>query len=102
MPDFWIGALFGAFITLVTLSLIAICIDKREKPAESLHNAWISVKDRLPEKLGFYLVFRDCDGIYIEFFSPAKGFWYDEDADIIGGQTHWMPLPEPPEGGTLG
>ena len=31
---------------------------QEQKPVEPLHNAWISVKDRLPEKLGFYLVFR--------------------------------------------
>jgi len=81
---------------------MAIALLREQKPVEPLHNAWVSIKDRLPEKPGHYLVFRDCDGIYIEFFSPVKGFWYDEDADIIGGQTHWMPLPEPPEGGTLG
>jgi len=57
---------------------------KTAKPVE-----WISVKDRLPEKFGRYLVFNEC--VYIASFD-GKG-WRTEEP------THWLPLPsEPVEG----
>ena len=63
---------------------------------------WISVKDRLPEKPGKYLVSGAWRG------EPAKT-WICEFVVIanVGGWanparkpvvTHWMPLPEPPKG----
>ena len=62
---------------------------------------WISVKDRLPEKDGYYLVVT-YGVISIEEFSKEKLAWlgYDWDnAEVYEmiGITHWMPLPEPPE-----
>lgn len=46
---------------------------------------WIGVKDRLPEKDGWHLVF-------------APGYWGNRRIYGIGGMvTHWMPLPEPPK-----
>ena len=74
---------------------------------------WISVKDRLPDKTGRYLVLKnriapDCLGgnrtdIVILRFFVDKGFrmpthipdWINE--EINEEVTHWMPLPEPPE-----
>lgn len=75
---------------------------------------WISVKDKLPEQSGRYLIydgdghmydceFDECIGDNGEF-----GFWqahYDPytlgyvDSDWITNEnvTHWMPLPEDPE-----
>ena len=76
---------------------------------------WISVKDRLPDKTGRYLVLKnriapDCFGgnrtdIVILRFFVDKGFrmpthipdWIDE--EINEEVTHWMPLPEPAEEG---
>ena len=76
---------------------------------------WISVKDRLPDKTGRYLVLKnriapDCLGgnrtdIVILRFFVDKGFrmpthipdWIDE--EINEEVTHWMPLPEPAEEG---
>lgn len=63
---------------------------------------WISVKDRLPEKGGYYLVVTDDAMISIEEFSKEKLAWlgYDWDnAEVyeLIRITHWMPLPEPPE-----
>lgn len=64
--------------------------------------SWISVKERQPEKAGRYLVYAEW-GRDIGLF--MSGQWY-----ILGGNfsgnvewckaavTHWMPLPEPPEG----
>jgi Lar family restriction alleviation protein len=74
---------------------------------------WIPVKEKLPDKDGRYLV---CDGgaVLEACFSPTgqlrrnqNGEFYrlpswsttdcyeSEDLDHV---THWMPLPEPPEG----
>ncbi len=65
---------------------------------------WISVKDRLPERDGRYIVFTDRNCVTTaRFYVPMtfhdgycrKGGWqYNRKV------THWMPLPEPPEEGT--
>lgn len=64
---------------------------------------WISVKDKLPEKEGFYLVYckdvlktesTDVSPIMVDSFNTyedEKWFSEYEDAD------YWMPLPEPPK-----
>lgn len=79
---------------------------------------WISVKDRLPEKSGEYIVC--CDD---SFCSYGEGIWYQSGVvvcagvdvginegicwewqengtiyDLDGIVTHWMPLPKPPKG----
>lgn len=73
---------------------------------ESVPSAWISVKDRLPEESGRYLV---CDVPYkimsvVEYSARWKRFnCYDTfDEEYVKGQedylvTHWMPLPDEPE-----
>ncbi len=83
----------------------------RSVPAVSVPQ-WISVKDRLPDVAGMYIV-TACD----EWCSHGEGIWYDTvvvvaeysggcwnwndngtDYDIDDLVTHWMPLPEPPKG----
>ena len=54
---------------------------------------WVSVKDSLPEKDGFYLAW---------FTFKGNGhtrdiFYYNCDAPMPSSVTHQMPLPEPPE-----
>lgn len=85
----------------------------RAVPAVSVPQ-WISVKDRLPDVAGMYIV-TACD----EWCSHGEGIWYDTvvvvaeyssgcwnwndngtDYDIDDLVTHWMPLPEPPKGDT--
>ena len=61
---------------------------------------WISVKDRLPEKDGRYLVWvvtpnRGCvEGVQMRWFRNCDIYynymWKNH-------YTHWMPLPEPPK-----
>ena len=58
---------------------------------------WISVNDRMPDRRGTYLVhcrFRDGQTeIKVKLWTPSLGFTSQPKA-----VTHWMPLPEPPEG----
>ena len=78
---------------------------------------WISVKDRLPEKDGAYLVttnsFGDRQSVKFRWFAKdaemagaydlagQKNVWYLYDSECgyisINSVTHWMPLPEPPK-----
>ena len=82
-----------------------------EKP-----NNWIRVEDRLPERTGTYLVFYHewSDGAFLPTyedykiramrFLDSKRWCYpicmDKrcESDTHREVTHWMPLPEPPEG----
>ena len=79
---------------------------------------WISVKDRLPEKDGYYIAFVEgywarCtrllgfakDGRKVDEFDfdeGAKNVWYRYDSEYgyvtVEDVTHWMPLPQPPKG----
>ena len=79
--------------------------------AELLRDRWISVKDRLPDSNGLYIV-TACD----EGCAAGEGIWYDtvvvtaeyyngcwtwyeggQEYDLDGIVTHWMSMPEPPE-----
>ena len=82
--------------------------------------AWVSVKDRLPDKNGNYLVISDspiCRRILIasfaenlekvdkyafQFRGKKRPGWYEYDCDWgyieYDNVTHWLPLPEMPEG----
>lgn len=53
---------------------------------------WTSVKDRMPEKHGHYLVIRDNGYMSVDTYSRSS-HWGKDVCKI----THWMPLPEPPE-----
>jgi hypothetical protein len=66
---------------------------------------WISVKDRLPEKTGYYLTVVDeiaaskTRGV-IEIQDLYEGVDLHKMERILKFQdyvTHWMPLPEPPK-----
>lgn len=81
---------------------------------EALYNAnfrkqeWISVDERLPDKGGKYLVYRElCNGLSLmniinydpNYDGHAMWFLFDgEWGDCeVNNVTHWMPLPEPPK-----
>lgn len=85
--------------------------------AELLRDRWISVKDRLPEEDGKYLVFEQNNGRTntsilrfakdarkvdrYDFKSRWENAWYEYDSEwghyTVDSVTHWMPIPEPPE-----
>lgn len=59
---------------------------------------WISVEERLPEKSDKYIVCTAKGSVYCTRFKAyAKSGSFQ--TDINTHITHWMPLPEPPEGG---
>ena len=56
---------------------------------------WISVYDRLPERLKEVLCYFEDDArIDISWIHSYTQFMYE---DIFGKVTHWMPLPDPPK-----
>ena len=66
----------------------------------------ISVKDRLPDKMGYYLCYDGfCGGIYIYRFG-MEGRVFNPDSRVEHNVneyvTHWMPLPKPPKEETHG
>ena len=62
--------------------------------------AWIPVTERLPEDAGVYLCrIKSFNGDfrYTDALKYVDGFFYEQGV-AIERITHWMPLPEPPEG----
>ena len=62
---------------------------------------WISVKDRLPEESGMYIVTaNDGHAQRVSFVQWQKKnrMWNLTGARSYWRVTHWMPLPEPPKG----
>lgn len=61
-----------------------------------MNDNWISVKERLPEKKGWYRI-QTPNGFYEAPFVHSLGgklVWVVPNPSDI---THWMPLPEPPK-----
>ena len=56
-------------------------------------NQWISVDDRLPEEIGYYLVVIGNEMlISIDIAEYSEGYWHKHDEVI-----YWQPLPELPK-----
>lgn len=70
-------------------------------------NGWISVKDRMPDIDGEYMVYGqsedmrellpDNDPIWICYYCKEHGFYNIELRREYDYITHWMLLPEPPK-----
>ena len=58
---------------------------------------WISVKDRLPEKIGEYLVVYESCYVRESSYIRISLFYEGHFNFKFGTVTHWMPLPEPPK-----
>ncbi len=61
---------------------------------------WISVKDKLPDKQGVYLVaFKPpFPKVTIAWWATTEFGWYDLEYNFYtDGISHWMPLPPMPE-----
>ena len=61
------------------------------------NNGWISVKDRLPEKNGDYLIYNTDGIVWPYWYDKEYKEWYDSSGYLTESVTHWMPMPEPPE-----
>ena len=96
----------GAFAKGVNKGLnIARSAVRNEQIAPTLtpQNEWISVEDRLPEEGQIVLVHQKDGFIYCaENFAGnvlmSPGWFIDNYSWDAKEVTHWMPLPEPPEG----
>lgn len=62
---------------------------------------WISVKDRLPDGMSWFLCFTKLGYMNVYYF--MDGIWHDVDDEYEHIEkaaqsiiTHWIPLPEPP------
>ena len=63
---------------------------------EAQQPKWISVKERLPEEAGKYIVCTRKKAVYCTAFRFFHGKGYFA-TDLNTHITHWMPLPEPPK-----
>lgn len=116
ISHFWYGVSHDIFSEPVT-TYAKLAIEALKKENGVTVHEWISVKDRLPEDSGYYLVvYRDKynESISIDFDMYVKcnigEWWESEFACDITKQflratrlqeqevTHWMPLPQPPKG----
>lgn len=71
-----------------------VCLLKEQ---EAVGQKWISVKERYPEKEGFYLVSADHGNYHpwiaeMRIFKGIKGFYNGAVMPCVGA---WMPLPKP-------
>jgi len=68
---------------------------------DKLHNPWISVEDRLPEKINTFM----SEPVLCRYTRGNKEYYhvcqydYEFDEWQISKVTHWMPIPELPKGG---
>jgi hypothetical protein len=65
-------------------------------------NTWISVNDKLPENIGYCLVYFNEDWNFDKLWKIGWAF-FNSDSRFCHENgyhhtvTHWMPLPEPPK-----
>ena len=60
-------------------------------------SAWVSVKDKLPDKCGKYMTCNKNDDYVIWYFDKENEKFGCSDYEYEVEVTHWMPLPQKPE-----
>jgi hypothetical protein len=80
-------------------TMLREALDMAIEALEKQDAGWISVKDRLPEAQGEYLI-SDNFKVTIGWFSGENG-WIGLDGSFYADSvvTYFMPLPEPPKEG---
>lgn len=82
-----------------------------DAPTVPAYGQWVSVGDRLPEENGEYIVTACDEGepyderiwgdTVVVCAEYCDGAWtwqhYNDEYELDGIVTHWMPMPEPPE-----
>ena len=67
--------------------------------ARAEQGGWISVEDRLPEKLNIYIVWdTDLKDFFFAGYNPEAQTFRVGGKDITSTVTHWQPLLQPPKG----
>lgn len=66
------------------------------RPSSPLYMSaiWRNASEEEPDKYGEYLVAVSCGVVYVDEWVPRDREWRGE----VDPLTHWMPLPEGPEG----
>jgi hypothetical protein len=65
---------------------------------EKFRQGWISVEERLPEKLIDVLTFSEKENEYFIDKLTGEGYWeFGTDEHGKPLVTHWQPLPTPPQ-----
>ncbi|MGT7989426.1 DUF551 domain-containing protein [Escherichia coli] len=67
-------------------------------PVPGTPDGWISCSDRMPDNNHDVLFFDVWGYIRIGWFSADDRSWFTSDDGCLMEVTHWMPLPEPPQG----
>lgn len=77
---------------------IAYKVDIDQLPTIT-QSGWVSVEDRLPEESDDYLVCTEGTDMFICYYLKSENVWDMSDYPYITEKiSHWMPLPELPEG----
>ena len=94
-----VDSLLG-FIDPPDKEMIDVATDKITTLIER-ESGWISVEDRLPEQIGYCLVYYCEDWNYNRINKIAWAFFNSQDEFCLTNSkvepTHWMPLPNPPK-----
>ena len=65
------------------------------------NGGWISVKDRLPERAGIYIICDHYGNVMSRLFCKSHvkfaGYWHLNGSAKYGNPRYWMSLPEPPK-----